>query len=138
MGLDNGIIIKSNRRQLTRDDLPTGIVYPFNEDDSSIGIEIVYWRKCWGIRNEIMNTFGWRFADDDQYQFEIDTPEQVFKLIEIIASWLDKKRWDEEGNSIWEYDTMRSTLIANIVNLSMIYIYMFSNPDIYLEFYDSY
>ena len=136
MGLDNGIIVKSNKRQLTRNDLPTGIVYPFNEDYQN-GIEIVYWRKCWGIRNEIMNTFGWRFIDD-QYQFEIDTPEQVFKLIEIIASWLDEKRWDEEGNSIWEYDTMRSTLIANIVNLSMIYIYMFSNPDVYLEFYDSY
>ena len=136
MGLDNGIIVKSNKRQLTRNDLPTGIVYPFNEDYQN-GIEIVYWRKCWGIRNEIMNTFGWR-SIDDQYQFEIDTPEQVFKLIEIIASWLDEKRWDEEGNSIWEYDTMRSTLIANIVNLSMIYIYMFSNPDVYLEFYDSY
>ena len=136
MGLDNGILVKSNKRQLTRNDLPTGIVYPFNEDYQN-GIEIIYWRKCWGIRNEIMNTFGWRFIDD-QYQFEIDTPEQVFKLIEIIASWLDEKRWDEEGNSIWEYDTMRSTLIANIVNLSMIYIYMFSNPDVYLEFYDSY
>lgn len=136
MGLDNGIIVKSNKRQLTRNDLPTGIVYPFNEDYQN-SIEIVYWRKCWGIRNEIMNTFGWRFIED-QYQFEIDTPEQVFKLIEIIASWLDEKRWDEEGNSIWEYDTMRSTLIANIVNLSMIYIYMFSNPDVYLEFYDSY
>lgn len=136
MGLDNGIVVKSNKRQLTRNDLPTGIVYPFNEDYQN-DIEIVYWRKCWGIRNEIMNTFGWRFIED-QYQFEIDTPEQVFKLIEIIASWLDEKRWDEEGDSIWEYDTMRSTLITNIVNLSMIYIYMFSNPDVYLEFYDSY
>lgn len=136
MGLDNGIVVKSNKRQLTRNDLPTGIVYPFNEDYQN-GIEIVYWRKCWGIRNEVMNTFGWRFIED-QYQFEIDTPEQVFKLIEIIASWLDEKRWNEEGDSIWEYDTMRSTLITNIVNLSMIYIYMFSNPDVYLEFYDSY
>jgi hypothetical protein len=84
-----------------------------------------------------MNTFGWR-TKDDECQFQIDTPAQVLTLIELFARWLDEERWEDEGNSIWEYKDVRERLIMDITNLALIYGWMASNPDAYLEFYDSY
>lgn len=137
MGLDNGIYVKSNKRKITREDLPVIINYPF-EKDYNDNVEIIYWRKCWGLRNDVMNTFGWRFAPEEQYIFEIDKPEQVLQFIELISSWLNEEKWQEEGDSIWDYNEMRETLIQNIINLAVIYMYMIMYPDVYLEFYDSY
>ena len=85
-----------------------------------------------------MNTFGWLATSEDQYKFEIDTPESVLTLIELTAKWLDKDRWEDEGSSIWEYDIARPHLIQDISNLAIIYGWMLNNPDVYLEFYDSY
>ena len=137
MGLDNGIYVKSNKRQITREILPAGIDYPF-ENDYNNEVEIVYWRKNWGLRNAVMNYFGWRLASEEQYKFEIEKPEQVLNFIEIIASFLDENRWENEGDSIWDYNEIRHVLIQNIINLAMIYTFMLDNPDVYLEFYDSY
>ena len=137
MGLDNGIYVKSNKRIITREQLPNGIIYPFNKDYEG-DVEIAYWRKCWGLRDDIMNTFGWRTRSSDEWKFEISTPAQVIDLIELIAKWLDKERWEDEGDSIWEYDDIKNMLIQNIINLSIIQSYMTINPDVYLEFYDSY
>lgn len=134
LGLDNGIYIKSNKRKITRETLPNIIKYPFDEDYNE-EVEIAYWRKCWGIRNEIIDTFN---EGKDDYKFTIDTPEQVSDLIKLIASWLDEKKWNKEADSIWEYDEIKDTLVTNVVNLSIVYLYMVSNPDVYLEFYDSY
>ena len=137
MGLDNGFYVKSNKRKITRDILPSGIKYPFDNDYEDT-VEIVYHRKDWGWRNEIMNTFGWRCASEDQYTFEIDTPDDVITLIELTAGWLDGERWESEGDSIWDYKESRSHLIKDIINFALIYNFMQANPDVYLEFYDSY
>ena len=137
MGLDNGFLVKSNKRKITREILPSGIDYPF-ETDYNDEVEIVYWRKNWGLRNCIMNTFGWRTAPEDQWKFEINKPMEVLTIIEIIASFLDKEKWEDVGDSIWEYEEERPVLIQNIINLAMIHTFMCENPDVYLEFYDSY
>lgn len=134
MGLDNGIIVKSNKRTITRDILPATIKYPFDEPEA----EILYWRKNWGLRNAVMNHFGWMDASEEQYEFYIDTPEQVLEFIEIIASFLDEERWENEGDSIWSYEEARPGLVRNIVNLALIHAFMCENLDVYLEFYDSY
>ena len=137
MGLDNGCYIKSDKRKLTREDLPQGLMYPF-EKDYGENVEIAYWRKCWGLRNSIMNHFGWRETPEEQYKFEIETPEQVLQMIEVIAAWLDEEIWLEDGNSIWTYQEIRPILIHNICNFAIVYGWMLSNPDVYIEFYDSY
>ena len=137
MGLDNGLLVKSDKRVLTRDMLPAGIIYPF-ENDYNNDIEIAYWRKCWNIRFDVMNHFNWRFESDTQWQFPIDKPEQILELIEILASWLDEERWEEDGNSIWTYKEVRQSIINAIVNCAIIYTFMLNNPDVYLVFYDSY
>ena len=137
MGLDNGFYVKSNKRTITRNMLPDGINYPFDEDYDDY-VEIVYHRKDYGWRNDIMNTFGWRSTPVDQWKFEIETPEQVIILICLTAQWLDKERWENEGQSIWTYEEIREHLITDICNLAVIYGFMKINPDVYLEFYDSY
>lgn len=142
MGLDNGIIVRSDKRELTRQNLPIGIEYPFDKDYND-KIEIAYWRKCWGLRNQAIRKFGWKISPEKNESslnanFMLDTPEQVLSFIEFIASWLDKDKWEEQAESIWEYDEIRHRLIQQIINLSIIYTFMLNNPDIYLEFYDSY
>ena len=137
MGLDNGFYVKSNKRQITREILPNIINYPFDNDYNN-EVEIVYWRKNWGLRNAIMSHFGWLTAPEDQYKFEIDSPKQVLSIIEIIASFLNEEKWEDEGNSIWNYEQVRPVLLQNIINFAAIHIFMCENPDVYLEFYDSY
>ena len=133
MGLDNGICVRSNKRKLTKDMLPDTLSYPFSE--ISEDLEIAYFRKYWGMRNEIVGSFQ---HQDEYNTIFFETLEQVRKLIGIIASWLNETKWNEEGDSIWEYESAARNLINVIVNLSTIYAFMQNNPDIYLEFYDSY
>ena len=137
MGLDNGIYIKSDKKIITREDLPEGFLFPFEKDYDG-NVEILYWRKNWGLRNAVINHFGWQAASEDQYKFEIETPTQVLEFIEIIAFFLDEGTWENEGNSIWTYQEIRKVLIENIINLALVYQLMLYNPDVYLEFYDSY
>ena len=137
MGLDNGFYVKSNKRQITREMLPVGIKYPFDTDYNN-EVEILYWRKNWGLRNRLMATFDWYKLPVEQYKFEIDNPMQVLTVIEIIASFLDEEKWEDEGNSIWSYTEIRPILIQNIINLALIHAFMCENPDVFLEFYDSY
>lgn len=133
MGLDNGIYVKSNRREITRDILPESLVYPFDGND----VEIAYWRKCWGLRNNILNVLGTRFAEDN-YKSEIDTIEKVQDVMDVIYYFMDKEHWESEGDSIWEYENSIRGLRDDYMNLVIMIEFMKDNPDVYLVFYDSY
>lgn len=126
--------MRSNRRKITRSILPEGLVYPWDEKFDEEGIEILYWRKNWGLRNAVVNYFD----GDEKYGYTIETPQQVFDLIRIIVSFMDKNKWEDEGDSIWEYDVILPILQQNIINLAIIASFMQNNPDVYLIFYDSY
>lgn len=133
MGLDNGIYVKSNRREITRDILPESLVYPFDGND----VEIAYWRKCWGLRNNILNVLGTRFAEDN-YESEIDTIEKVQDVMDVIYYFMDKEHWESEGDSIWKYENSIRGLRDDYMNLVIMIEFMKDNPDVYLVFYDSY
>ena len=135
MGLDNGFYVKSNKRKITREMLPSVIKYPFNTDYNG-NVEIVYWRKNWGLRYGVLDILGKRF--EDGYKYEIDKPETVEEIIELIAIFLDPEKWENDGQSIWSADEARPGLLRDIVNLAAIQVFMEENPDVYLEFYDSY
>jgi len=51
---------------------------------------------------------------------------------------MDEKVWEYGGDSIWTYDEIRSRLERDIINLILMIPFMQENPDVYLEFYDSY
>ena len=135
MGLDNGFYVKSNKRKITREMLPSIIKYPF-EKDYGDNVEIVYWRKNWGLRYGVLDILDKRF--EDEYRYEIDKPETVEEIIELIAIFLDPEKWENDGQSIWSADKARPGLLRDIVNLAAIQVFMEENPDVYLEFYDSY
>lgn len=141
MGLDNGFLVKSDKRKITREDLPEGIQYPFENDYNGIP-EIVYWRKNWGLRTAITRIL-WpeevnKEAGETPYHYYAWTSREVIDVIGMIAIFLDKEKWEDEGRSIWTYEEARLGLIRDIINLSLMVDYMAKNPDVYLEFYDSY
>lgn len=135
MGLDNGILITSHKRKITREMLPKELIYPSNGDYFEDGIEILYWRKNWGLRNKILDL---DLLIDENNDYIIDTPSQVFEIIKIISSFLDKETWEKKADSIWEYQEVLPILQENIINLAIIAAYMKNNQDVYLKFYDSY
>lgn len=136
MGLDNGWLVKSTERHLTREDLPPTIHYPFENDYNDDGIEIAYARKWWGLRTDLLNNIHW--DETTEYEYRINTPEHLLEVIKIVISWKNKKRWNSDSNSFWTYKQVKYTLMDWIFNLTLIYEYMQKNPDIYLVFYDSY
>ena len=137
MGLDNGIYVKSNRRKVTRNMLPTGIKYCWDEEYDGEGPEILYWRKNWSLRNAVLESDAVIQSKDDEFEYEISTSKQVFELIKIIVSFMNKETW-EESDTIWEYEEYLPILRQNVINLAIIASFMENNPDIYLVFYDSY
>lgn len=137
MGLDNGIVVKSNKRPITRADLPN-LHFPFTSDYSDTEVEIAYARKCWGLRSDLINSIDWDEVSSNGCYFRIYNPDLVYDVINVVAGWLDEDRWDDDGDSIWNFDQAKHNLINWIVNLSCMILIMEKNPDIYLEFYDSY
>lgn len=135
MGLDNGFYVKSNKRKIERKDLPEGIIYPFNTDYDEAP-EIIYWRKCWGLRGMALDVV--KSKEEEKYSYVIDTPAQVIELIKGLVHFMDEDFWEENGLSIWTYEEFKPHLEENLINLALILGYMNNNPDIYLEFYDSY
>lgn len=140
IGLDNGVLVRSSKRQITRDILPQELIYPFENDYIAGEVEIVYWRKNWNLRNAVLNSNVVSPIDEKAYEFSIDTPAQVFELIKIIISFMNKETWEDysHGSTIWEYEDYLPILQQNVMNLAIIASFMMNNPDIYLVFYDSY
>ena len=134
MGLDNGIVVKSDKRKITRDDLPPEILYPFNEDYND-NPEILYWRKNWGLRDSIVHYLE---AIDNKVQegtYLIRTYYEIFDIVDIIFHFLDKKVWDEEGESIWEYEEILDSLFNNILCLKWLKRYLEKNYFHFLNHY---
>lgn len=115
--------------------LPSIIKYPFDTDYDD-NVEIIYWRRNYGLRYGVLDILGKRF--EDNYKYEISKPSTVHQIIVLIAAFLDPEKWENEGQSIWSADEIRDTLVQNIINLAAIEVFMIENPDVYLEFYDSY
>ena len=129
IGLDNGVIVRGVKRK----DLPRFIKYPF-EKDYNDGVEVCYWRKCWGLRNWFLRTaFPNRSADE--WEFKCGVTEITY-LWRIVIHYLENPEdWD---NSIWDFDEIKSALKEQKRNLFWLRIWMKLHPDAEVIFYDSY
>ena len=143
MGLDNGI-------KLT---LPN----PLNEDavswyaklekmkyEEGNLYEVCYWRKCWGIRNAILEAIHYNHRGDpaykdDQVYYKVDV-QDLKDIYKILESFMNPNKWKEDADSIWEYDDYIGQSLHNIKNLMWLIDFIIRNPDIEVdcEFYDSY
>lgn len=128
MGLDNGIVVRNK----TREQLPMFIKYPFDNDYNN-EVDICYWRKWWGFRNEVVKDF---FPNDcDTYEIKLSR-----KDIAIIRAMLD---WyilypEDATNGYWEDKLVVKTAKQSRWNLLLLYWYMAFHPDTEVYFYDSY
>lgn len=129
MGLDNGFICKN----IKRDEIPSWVKLPWDLRDKDI--EIAYFRKCWGIRNEILAKLHC-MEENDSYS-TVDA-EDILPIVKILMRYLDKEYYDENADSIWEYDDYKENIQHSIINLIWMKMYMETNPDVTCYFYDSY
>lgn len=134
MGLDNGIYVRSNVRKITRSMLPSVIHFTLDEKYDKEGVEICYWRKYWGLRNEVI----YSFPSDEDGTIIFDKPSQVNELLKIVVKWINEDRWESDGDSIWSFDEALPNLLDTVTTLAAMSQFMNDNPDVYLEFYDSY
>ena len=129
MGLDNGIIIKNK----TRKQLPLWLKYPF-EKDCGEGVEICYWRKWWGFRNEVMHKFTPIDAEEPYYiNLKREDIRTLFYILEFYLKYPDAA-----NNGYWEPETTRKIIQENLWNLFWLYWYMLFHPNLNVYFYDSY
>ena len=135
MGLDNGICVKKNALTQLININNTFI----DSNDNSNEIDITYWRKCWGLRNDIMEYLTAKYnVNDDYYSFNLEA-EDVTQIIEILISWYDKKKWNSESQSIWTWKEIKGNLLNSIRNLSYLLGKMEDYPNGFIVyFYDSY
>lgn len=144
MGLDNGIILTLNHK-IDVDSIPYNVNIELDEYGLSDGrhkgfeYDICYWRKCWNIREKIIDILH---APQDGGIYEIDKPDQILLIRDVIANFLaHPETWEEGfGGSIWDIFEIAPSLIQNIFNLNWLYDYMEENKGakIKVEFYDSY
>lgn len=131
MGLDNGIIIQECNK--IKEDL---VKCPCFEWDESDGDEqhIAYWRKCWGVRNAIL---GVLHAPQSGGRFPVEH-DDVPAILRALKPFLTRETWDEDGDSIWEYDEYLDTMVNTYIRLTWLKDYMMKHQDLKVYFYDSY
>lgn len=118
MGLDNGIIIRNAK-------LPA-----FAKENG----EVVYWRKCWNLREAVLGVLDPKNVYDE-YAIGV---EDIPALIRAIIPFLSKDYWEEHGESIWEYEDMLDILLKDIENLIRLKVWLEEHPEAEVEFYDSF
>ena len=100
MGLDNGITLVIKNEALF-EDLPRWFKH-FSKDDNEY--DILYWRKCYNIRIEIISLLAYRCkvdADDNTTPIDLPTFEAI---LEMLDSCYNLEWWQENDDSIWDWD----------------------------------
>lgn len=127
MGLDNGIVLKTNLE----------VNYPHKEWDwrtDKQEYDICYWRKFWGFRNIVVTEFH-------QTEECADIPlnaEKVGKLRCILEEFLDREFYEDNADSIWDYEEYLIHNIECCENLAWLQNFLEEYPDEKCCFYDSY
>ena len=130
MGLDNGIYIKGYRKKpfYVKDDLY----------DQSNQIDLAYWRKYWGLRNDIINIIYENYYSNDS---EVLLSENQIKKIRnlIMEITFSKKKYLESCSGYWDYN-IYSVLrgIRQMINLTWAARQVRKNPEVEVFWYDSY
>lgn len=129
MGLDNGIVVRNGKNKNKRiKDIWEGI-------DSGNDIEVAYWRKCWGIRDQILTVLGENLEGEGEY---ILSAFDLKYIIKLLKEFTNRSYWNQYADSIWEFDEFKHNQKSIIRNLKKVYRWMKQDPDLEVYFYDSY
>lgn len=132
MGLDNGFCIN----HIDRKEIPSFVKLPFENTVNHDGsIDICYYRKCWGIRNDILSIL--HVTENNDSHTNVDA-EDIPAIIKALEKYCSKEYWDANADSIWEFEEVfEFTLIQQIINLKWLYSYMLEHSEVTCYFYDS-
>ncbi len=141
MGLDNGIILRC-KNEIDLNKLPWFVDieledYEFDtRKKQTNNYEITYFRKCWGIRGEICRLLH---SPEDGGYSAVDS-EDIPAIIRILEKYSEKNYWDENADSIWEFEEQIYNIRQTIKNLLWLKMYLEENKDNVSEcvWYDSY
>jgi len=134
MGLDNGIEAKN----INPADIPGFVTIeeqPYTREKGLM--EVCYWRKCWGIRGMILGVLFAQNLPKEQYSYDLEWKE-VENIARGLLPFLDKEYFNENAESIWDFEEMQEHLLQDIINLTWLAWYMKSHPEVKVSFYDSY
>lgn len=116
MGLDNMFFIREKETHIEVD-LEEAVPNFLHFMDGANTHDIMYMRKYWGVRNEIMDFLE---AKDMDYEIPVP-PEKVNGIIDILWKFTDKTYFENNGgSSIWEWGEALRTLLIGICNLKII------------------
>ena len=135
MGLDNSIQIKRNT---STNSIPELKQFELSYDNKhQFDFEICYWRKCYNIRNMIMDVVESARNNDNS---DILTTTDIEKIIHGLQSF-NSANWQENGGSIWDWDDEEypysEKIQRDIENLKNLQTLM-EKYDLEVYFYDSY
>ena len=135
MGLDNGIMLKIKDAE-EFGPMPEWIRREEWEDKYGFDYEILYWRKCWNVRNEILTYLG---AELDEYQWTI-MPDDLVNIIHLLRTYVyGEENWNS-GESIWTWEEVGENFLHWLEYAEKVAAWLRTKPyDSYqLYFYDSY
>lgn len=130
MGLDNSFRITN----IKREEIPLWVKLPWGWDDKDGVQDIVYFRKCWGIRNEILRLLH---SSDQEYEIPVEE-DDLLPIVKILMKYLNEAYYDENADSIWEFEEAYDNIQQSIINLIWLKTYMDQHSDVMCYFCDSY
>lgn len=139
MGLNNGIRVSA--KTMVGENFLNNFGSYYNITEHQGEYELADWRKCWNIRNEILDAFSQQSKDDYGIILKIS---DLFKIKKIVTFFLDQETWDNTyyGSSIW---TWEESLPNNAQIIFILTKFLeeieeddITDKDIKIEFYDSY
>lgn len=135
MGLDNGIRIKCRYRELY--ERCKDVYKDYNDlyDDKNMEIEVLYWRKCWKVRDIIFTTLR---EKNDVYEYGVSL-KNANTIANNLIQLVNEKDWDEP-NSIWRFDEVKNTYFTDLLMFARVcgILSMYDEKDYQITFYDSY
>ena len=129
MGLDNAVVFKN----IKKENIPIWVKLPWDWNDKYEEQEIVYFRKHWGIRGEILA----KLHGNDCATTSVEV-EDIIPIVKILMKYLDKEYYEDNASSIWEYNEAHDHIQESIINLIWLKMYMELHPEVECYFYDSY
>ena len=130
MGLDNGFVMCN----LNKKDVPDFAAFWMRDYDEPDKAEVIYWRKCWGLRGVVLDVLH---ASDNDYHIPVEA-EDIPAIVRAIKPFFNEQHWEDVGDSIWTYDEMFDNLVNSVLTLEWMKWYLEEHPDVTCYFYDSY
>lgn len=137
MGLENGLTLYT-RKPI---EIPEEFRFDFSikEEPLKNSYEILYFRKCWNIRREIVHALN---ADYEYCGKAWLTIDEVKKIWWAISEVNHVSAWDD-ADSIWTWDEIKDRLDQSLLALEWLISFMrehVGDKELFymVEFYDSY